>query len=150
MATIGRGLRLVQDTMFIEAYAKYFGPTHQTVTVDGVVAAPEDVIAGVQKQIDAESALALAHGEYVKALAARRATIAANKVLYDGAKAIVLVMYKSASGVLAEFGLSPKKKTGPKDTATKKAAAEKGRATRALRHTMGPKQKAKIKGVVPP
>jgi hypothetical protein len=53
-----------------------------------------------------------------------------------------------ASDVLSDFGLKPR--PSPKTTvATKAEAAEKSKATREARHTMGPKQKAKIKGTVP-
>lgn len=47
---------------------------------------------------------------------------------------------------LHDFGQKPSRKTGPKTVAVKLAAAQKLRATRKARHTMGKRQKAKIKG----
>jgi hypothetical protein len=51
--------------------------------------------------------------------------------------------------MLAKFGLTPRQRpvTTPE---VKVAAAVKAAATRAARHTMGPKEKAKIKGTVAP
>ena len=56
---------------------------------------------------------------------------------------------QDASSTLADFGYAPPKVT-EKSSATKAAAAEQGRATRAARHTMGSKQKLQVKGTVTP
>jgi hypothetical protein len=54
----------------------------------------------------------------------------------------------NASTVLADFGFTSRK--SPKATSTTKAAAAgKSKATRAQRHTMGKKQKAKVHGNPP-
>jgi hypothetical protein len=50
------------------------------------------------------------------------------------------------SAELNDFGVSYPKKRGPKTIRAKALGAEKGRATRAARHTMGKRQRAKIKG----
>ncbi|HEY4013396.1 MAG TPA: hypothetical protein VGM06_08665 [Polyangiaceae bacterium] len=50
-----------------------------------------------------------------------------------------------ASDTLADFAMKPRASSKP-SIATKAEAIDKGRATRAARHTMGPRQKAKIKG----
>ena len=53
-----------------------------------------------------------------------------------------------ASETLADFGLTPRKTT-KKTAVTKVDAQKKAKATRAIRHTMGRKQKAKVKGDAP-
>ena len=54
---------------------------------------------------------------------------------------------QNAASTLADFGYTPHK---PRSTNVdvKAAAAGKMRATRVARHTMGPKQKAKVKGTI--
>src|SRR3979409_1544989 len=65
-----------------------------------------------------------------------------------GLREHLLNVFGDTSPALADFGLAPPKK--PVTTPEKKdAAADKMRATRAARHTMGKKQKKAIKGVVP-
>ncbi len=61
---------------------------------------------------------------------------------------VMLKFGSNALATLADFGFQPRKQTAP-TVETKAAAAEKSLATRAARHTQGPKQKAKIKGTVP-
>jgi hypothetical protein len=58
-------------------------------------------------------------------------------------------LYGATSQTLVSFGLTPKK--APKRTSAEKAeTAAKSAATRVARHTLGPKQKASIHGVVAP
>ena len=54
-------------------------------------------------------------------------------------------MFSESPDTLAAFGLAPLK-VATKDVATKTEAVAKALATRAARHTMGTRQKAKIKG----
>lgn len=51
--------------------------------------------------------------------------------------------------MLDEFGYTPRKPRA-KSVKVKAAAADKAAATRVARHTLGPKAKAKVKGVVAP
>ena len=60
-------------------------------------------------------------------------------------RALILVMYGNDAKTLADFDAAPRK-AATKDTAVKAAAIDKMLATRAARHTMGKKAKAKIKG----
>jgi hypothetical protein len=54
----------------------------------------------------------------------------------------------ASASILADFAMAPRK-TPSTSTATKAQAAAQAKATRVARGTAGPKQKAKIKGVVP-
>jgi len=62
-------------------------------------------------------------------------------------QALQLTFAGSIEG-LADFGLSLRRVPAPRSPEEKAAAVAKGKATRAARHTMGSKQKAKIKGTV--
>jgi hypothetical protein len=50
---------------------------------------------------------------------------------------------------LADFGLKPRKTRTPRTPEQKAASVAKSLATRAARHTMGSKQKAKVTGAAP-
>jgi hypothetical protein len=54
----------------------------------------------------------------------------------------------SASSVLADYGLTPRKARAPMTTDKQAAAVAKRNATRAARHTMGSVQKKAVKGDV--
>ena len=60
----------------------------------------------------------------------------------------VLATYGNAPATLADFGLTPPKARTPMTVEQKAAAGAKREATRAARHTLGPKQKKLIKGTV--
>jgi hypothetical protein len=99
--------------------------------------------------------LALQPSSYIRPLANWHATVLADRALRTsvtrvlrGLREHLLNVFGDTSPALADFGLAPPKK--PLTTPEKKAAAaDKMRATRAARHTMGKKQKKAIKGVVP-
>ena len=71
----------------------------------------------------------------------------------DGDRAAAFNIYSSSKSymstafglILADFGTAPVKH-GVKSPAVKALAAERMRATRKARHTLGKRQKAKIKG----
>ena len=84
-----------------------------------------------------------------------RRSLEADRALEDKTKAFVaslganlLASFAGNLDTLAKFGLTPRQKPFATPDA-KVAAAAKAKATRAARHTMGPKQKATVKGTVP-
>ncbi len=60
----------------------------------------------------------------------------------------VRVTYKGTPTMLADYGVAPRKTRAPLTAEQKAAAAQKRKATRAARHTMGSKQKKDVKGDV--
>jgi hypothetical protein len=62
----------------------------------------------------------------------------------------ILALVGTKSSELTKFGLKPKKKPRALTVEERAAATAKLRATRAARHTMGPRQKAAIHGTVAP
>jgi hypothetical protein len=61
----------------------------------------------------------------------------------------VVATHGNAPSTLADFGITPPKARTPLTADQKAAAVAKREATRAARHTLGPKQKKNIKGTVP-
>jgi hypothetical protein len=134
------------DTTLATGLPKVLPPTF-TVTIDGKVYTLAQLIAGINGRVDARTNVANARGAHKQALLALAAAIANSHVMVTGLKQVLLVMYASQPDVLAQMGLTPRK-TAVKDVAAKSAAIAKSKATRALRHTMGSKQKAQIKAGV--
>ena len=60
-----------------------------------------------------------------------------------------MLMFGGSIDTLATFGLEPRKTPATVPPVEKVVAVQKALATRKARNTMGPKQKAKIKGTVP-
>ena len=89
---------------------------------------------------------AAAHTAAVKANRDKRAQTASKVKAYTS---IVRGMFGESPDTLAAFGLTPRK-VAQKSAATKTIAAQKAKATRKARHTMGKDQKAGIVGTVPP
>jgi hypothetical protein len=92
--------------------------------------------------VDAAKAVAAAK------VAAEAAQTKPLRALMSAFVAYVRVTFGNTPDVLADFGLAPKAQAQVSPEARVIAAAKR-KATRAARHTMGPKQKAGVKGVVP-
>jgi hypothetical protein len=142
-------MQAAMDQKFIAGFTKYFGKKTK-LSVDAREYTSDQITATVQGRVDQQADVETKRGQYVQAVAAAKATSASTKQIYDDAKQAVLYKYASNPAVLSEFGLTPKKKPRVPDVATKQAAILQAQATRTARHTMGPRQKAKIKGVVTP
>jgi hypothetical protein len=126
---------------------KHFAAT-QTFVLDGSPTTPKDVIATLQAAIDAVDKAATAEKAFHDATAAQHAAIAKGNAVLKALKMLVHNQLGGAEGVLGDFGFqAPKRKTP--DEATKAAAVAKRAATRAARHTMGKRAKAKVKGQPP-
>jgi hypothetical protein len=120
-----------------------------SIPLDGSPKAPADIKKALQGTIDSADATQAARGKWLDASRSEVAQNDATLALLASLKSFVLLKFGSASvATLADFGFTPRKQT-PKTVETKVVAAEKSLATRKARHTMGSKQKAKIKGTIP-
>jgi hypothetical protein len=102
----------------------------------------------IQSDIDASDASVQSRAKLKADVQVERNTHAKVNPVLRLFKAYVISQFgetNDASQTLADFGLTPRKTT-KKTVATKVVALKKTEATRAKRHTMGPKQKAKVKG----
>jgi hypothetical protein len=106
-----------------------------------------DVITALQSRKNTGTAAASAKATWQASVAADRSELAQTRALVSGVKQSLQVMFAGSADALADFGLTPRK---PRvvSPAAKVVAAAKAKATRAARHTQGPKQKGGIKGVL--
>jgi hypothetical protein len=124
--------------------------TEPTLPIDGAAITPADLKKSLQKQIDAADSTQAARAAWLSASAAEAALHDATVSTLSFLRSFVALKFGSKNeATLADFGFTPRTRKVP-SAETKAAAAEKAAATRAARHTMGKRQKAKIKGTVAP
>jgi hypothetical protein len=106
------------------------------------------IVATLQARLDATKVVAPARASWQALVQAERDERAKTKALISAVKQALLLAFAGQIDVLADFGLTPRKKV-VRTPAEKQAATTKARATRKARHTMGSKQKAEITGENP-
>jgi hypothetical protein len=104
----------------------------------------QDVIAAFQGRVTTGEAAVSGKAEWLATLKTDRDRRTETNVFVRAFRAIVQGMFHDPA-TLADFGLSPRKST-KKTVDTKATAIAKNKATRTARHTLGKKQKAKVKG----
>jgi hypothetical protein len=121
---------------------------HDPIVIDGVKHTPAELAKVFQDGIDLADATDAAEKQWRAAVAAERAKMKELSSIQARLRGYVALTYGSASTELADFGFAPKT---PKavDATTKAEAVKKRAATRALRHTMGKRQRQEIKGGTP-
>jgi hypothetical protein len=113
-----------------------------TLVFGGVAYTPTQVVDALQAVVDATVALSQAKAAWVDAIAKLRTAVTAAKPIADGVRQTARLQFGDQVA-LDDFGIAPHKKAKPK-AATKAAAALKAKATRALTHVLGPKQRKHI------
>jgi len=108
-----------------------------------------DIIANLQERIKAADAADLTRAAWQTAVKANRDLQANTAPMISGVRQSLQTMFAGSIDTLAEFGLKPRKTRAALTAEEKVAMVQKATATRKARNTMGPKQKAKIKGTVP-
>ncbi len=99
----------------------------------------------LEAYLAAIKAVAAAHGLSIAAISQLRKQKPRVTGLMVGLNGRVRISFGSAGATLIDFGMKPRR-PAKKTAATKRAAAAKGMETRKARHTMGKKQKAKVRG----
>ncbi len=115
----------------------------------GAVVPTNDLVATLQSRIDARKTTESTRASWQTAVKAERDLEDKTKTVVSALKQSLLAAFAGDIETLTKFGLTSRRQHVPTPD-EKVAAAEKAKATRAARHTMGPKQRAAIKGVVPP
>jgi hypothetical protein len=144
MARTTKMSREDRNTRAIAALKKHYGDA-KSLTLDGVTYAPAEVARALQSSLDAIRATSAAEARFHDAVTAEKAAHEKGDALYAALKAFVITQFKNQPSVLAEFHITLNERKRP-DVNTSAAAVEKRRATRVARHTMGRRQKTKIKG----
>jgi hypothetical protein len=109
---------------------------------------PTSLAAAIQARIDASNAVATTKAAWQGAVKTYDGIDTQVTVLVREIKNLVIACWGPSSPKLADFGFKPVTRT-PLTSAQKVARAAKADATRKARGTLGRKQKAAIKGVVP-
>jgi hypothetical protein len=130
------------------------GFTHAAASITSLVIASaavttKDIVATLQSRIDSRKTVESARAAWQSAVQADRDLTDKTKPFVAAVRASLLASFAGNIDALTKFGLTPRQKpvTTPE---VKVAAAAKAKATRDARHTMGPKQKARVKGTVTP
>jgi hypothetical protein len=124
--------------------AKHFANV-PTVNLRGTAWKPADIDATLKAAIDSANAVDPAKASWQIAVKNGSAAKAKALALLAALKAYLIATHGSgAVDLLADFGFVPPK-PGKVAAKTKAAAVDKTAATRALRHTMGKKQKKQVK-----
>lgn len=130
----------------ITALKKYITPKTE-IPIDGTPHKLADVIDVFQRSLDARAEVTVKRSELKASLSKRKEIEDTRQRIDAGLKAWIAVRFGANSQQAHEFGYPPRKAT-KKDVATKWHAVEQSKATRDARHTMGKREKAKIKGTV--
>ena len=118
-----------------------------SLVIAGTTYSTADLQTTLQARLDALTSAQSKKAEWQAAINADYAERASTKVFLAGLRQALLVAFAGSVDKLADFGLVGRKSANitPQQRV---AAAQKAKATRAARHTMGKKQKELIKGDV--
>jgi hypothetical protein len=122
-------------------------PALQKLTIAGEDHDVADILAAIDADIARSDASEKSRAVWLQAVEDEKASHRALDPVVTGVERFVRLHFgdgDAQQAILAQFGLSPRA-TPVVPPATRVAAAEKARATRALLHTRGPRQKAKAK-----
>jgi hypothetical protein len=135
------------DQALIDGLKKHQS-TLSSLLIAGTSLKTADLIGTLQARIDARNATVKSRAAWQTDVKAVRDERAKTKALVSGLRQALHVMFAGSIDTLADFGLTPRKVSvlTPEEKAL---ATAKAKATRSARHTMGSKQKAKIKGTAP-
>lgn len=134
--------RRIRLDAIVKAIGKRFsGP----LQLAGHAYTPQSLVRLFQDEIDTIDRVDAADAARTAAVARHRAVKARNHPLHRALEGYVRALFGNSAEALEEFGYE-RLKQGKKTVETKALAAEKGRATRTARHTMGKKQRKTVRG----
>jgi hypothetical protein len=142
----GKGTAVALAEQLIAGTNKHLASTPQIMLAGGSFTpaqVTERLAALVKLRTDVDAAKATTKAK----LAAEKTDTPALRTFMGAMVTFVKAAFGNAPDVLADFGLHPKART-PLTVQAKTAAAAKRKATRAARHTTGPKKKMSVKGDV--
>jgi hypothetical protein len=124
-------------------------PAVPSLLIAGAWITNRDMVARVQAQLDTAQLAQSTRATWMAAVQAERVERARTKKFVSSLRQALLAAFGEQVDTLADFGLTPHKQH-VRTPEEKLAVAAKGSATRAARHTLGPKQRAAIKGTPVP
>ena len=150
MSTTGKVTKvtLAQHVRDFIAGTQKHSPNGQ-LTLDGKTFTTQTLIQTLQSLGDALSMVDTAKAGWKDALKNLADVKAKVRPILGAYHSWVVATYGNAPAMLADFGITPPKARTPLSADQQVAAIAKREATRAARHTLGPKQKKNIKGTMP-
>ena len=145
--TTGKNMDVVLATQLVAGTKKHFSTVSSLAFGNGSFT-PAQIEAFLQTLIDLRTAVEQAQSVAKAKIVAEAAQAPALRSQMAAYVAYVKATFGASPDVLADFGLKPKKARAPLTIAQLTAAAAKRAATRAARHTMGPKKKLSVKGTI--
>jgi hypothetical protein len=144
MANSNRTTRIASGTKLLAGFNEHV-PAAQSMTIGSTTYTHTQIEQALQGMVDGESAVVTARAAWQNAVKANRDKRVQEHPFLSALRQALTSMFGNDVVIMADFGLSPRK-APIVSPATKVVAAQKNRATRAARHTMGKVQKAGIKG----
>ena len=132
---------LTRDQGLIVGFPKRLASAE--ILVNGTTFTATTAVTFFQTRVTAATLAVTTRAAYLAAVKAADAAESATAATVSGLIEAIYVAFGDDPAALADFGLAPRKKA-VLTPAQKLAAAEKAKATRIARHTMGSKQKAAI------
>jgi hypothetical protein len=136
------------DQNLIDGLQKH-ATTIPSLLIAGATVPATTLITTLQSRMTARANTMSARAALEAAIQAEKEESAQSQALVSGTKQALKVMFAGQIPELADFGLKAPKARTPLTPEEKVAVAAKAKATRAARHTIGPKAKAKITGATP-
>jgi hypothetical protein len=141
-----RSDQIAADQAMIAGIQKFL-PQNAPLTLGSQSTTPAAIIQVYRDRIAANQAAQTAEASRAAAVKANRDTRASTTAITESFRLMVLAMYSQSPDTLSVFLMKPRK-ASVRTPAQKALAAARAKATREARGTMGPKQKASIKGTV--
>jgi hypothetical protein len=107
---------------------------------------PAQIVDRLQSMLDSIEQTSSAYAAWRGQVARQRVQERQLREFLRMLESIIRIENGHSPSALADFGLEPSKKTGPSTPEAKAEMVKKAKATRTARHTMGKRQKLKIKG----
>jgi hypothetical protein len=146
-AKVNRSQRQAADQSLIDGLQKH-ASTLSSLTFGGTSHPTAAILAVLQARTASSDAVLPARAAWQSTVQADRDERAKTQAFVSGLRQALHLAYAGSIDALAEFGLKPRKDPAQRTPEQKAAAVAKAKATRAARHTMGPKQKAQVRGTV--
>jgi hypothetical protein len=148
MTHINRSTIQARDTKAVSGVQQHLSNVPSIVLL-GTSYTPPELVALFQRQLASIDACNTARASLRDAAQAERDLGKHVAKVHRALRHYVINLKGDQATLLADFGLAPPKVPAPRTAEQKALAAERNKATRAARHTMGKKQKKNIKGQVP-
>jgi hypothetical protein len=142
-----KSVRLRVDKQLISGVPKRLGADGSMILF-GKKYLVTDLVTLLQRRVEVTDNVTAAKAAYEKALLLEREELAATRRLVGKLRHMLKLMFASSADALVDLGLTPTSR--PATVAEKVDAVAKALATRAARHTMGPRQRQRIHGTPVP